>query len=152
MRRLFIMLLLLSLGACTDKSSRFQEEQFTIDPPNRAPSAERAAPTRDDIRRAAGVVAELIEKAKGGDRAYFAPLVQAPADSQAVTDMMRMIRHADMLQRFQHRMYFVPATKLPLRPGHWRLDFHDPELNVHIQVDLMSETDPWRVNRLYFCR
>jgi|GEM_PF-5716676 len=152
MRVTIIMLLLMGLVACTDRRGRFQEEQFTIDPPNRSPVAERVTPTRDDIRRAAGVVAELIGKAKDGDRAYYAPLVQATPDSQAVTEMMRMVRRADMLQRFQNRMYFVPATKLPLRPGHWRLDFHDPELNVHFQVDLLSEADPWRVNRLYFCR
>jgi len=115
----------------------------------------------------AALVKEIVNKAKAGDAAYFAPKIKGyykeaetnlvDMSSQAArgrrplyrpgseTNLVDMILRSGMETNYTARCFFTTN-------GTGRLNYHYPEKKCHFQIDLVKTNDTWTINRIWFCR
>ena len=86
----------------------------------------------------------LVQRARAGETAYFAPLLDATVSNQA-PQLLEMIQRSGMETNYLGRLRKDSTTQA-------RLDYHDPDAECHFQVDLQREGASWTVRRVYFCR
>jgi len=120
-----------------------------------------------ETNQVAGLVTEIVAKAKAGDAAYFAPKIEgyskgaetnraarAGRDSRgrrpsyypgAETNLVAMILRSGMETNFPGRCLFTTN-------GTGRLDYHNIGQQCHFQIDVVKTNETWTVNRIWFCR
>ena len=120
-----------------------------------------------ETNQVAGLVKEIVGKAKAGDAAYFAPKIEgyskgaetnvaaiAGRDSKgrrpsyrpgAEKDLVAMILRSGMETNFPGRCLFTTN-------GTGRLDYHFLKQKCHFQIDVVKTNETWTINRIWFCR
>ena len=120
-----------------------------------------------ETTQVAGLITEIVNKAKAGDAAYFAPKIEgysAGAESNLValagrdsrgrrpsyrpgaeSNLVEMILRSGMATNYPARCLFTTN-------GTGRLDYHFLEQKCHFQIDLVKTNETWTINRIWFCR
>ena len=94
--------------------------------------------------RVGPLVREIVTRAKKGDTAYFAPLMDQACKGQE-TNLVAMIQRSGMSTNY--------ATRCRLETnGTGRLDYHYLEQGCHFQIDLAKTNNTWTIKRIWFCR
>jgi hypothetical protein len=88
-----------------------------------------------------GVVTNMVERARAGDAAAFAAVI----DSASVSNLLPMIQRSGMLTNYTDCLKSQTATAA-------RLDYHNSGNNTHFQIELKNDGNTWNVANIWLCR